>query len=87
MAKMGYIAGTGLGKNSEGRVEPVEAEVLPEGNIGLDGVMELREKKLLKKLSKRKSKKSIEPESFEVPEMNVFDFINTKLSAKSKYYC
>lgn len=31
MAQMGYIAGTGLGKHSDGRVEPVEATVLPAG--------------------------------------------------------
>ena len=31
MAKMGYVSGNGLGKLSEGRVEPVEATVLPEG--------------------------------------------------------
>ena len=31
MAKMGYVTGSGLGKFSEGRVEPVEATVLPEG--------------------------------------------------------
>ncbi|XP_050426980.1 zinc finger CCCH-type with G patch domain-containing protein-like [Adelges cooleyi] len=29
MAKMGYIKGTGLGKNNEGRVKPVVATVLP----------------------------------------------------------
>lgn len=31
MAQMGYIVGTGLGKRSDGRVEPVEATVLPAG--------------------------------------------------------
>lgn len=31
MAKMGYIMGAGLGKNSEGRINPVEATVLPKG--------------------------------------------------------
>lgn len=31
MASMGYIAGTGLGKNSDGKVDPVEAVVFPTG--------------------------------------------------------
>lgn len=31
MASMGYITGTGLGKRADGRVEPVEATVLPAG--------------------------------------------------------
>lgn len=31
MAKMGYIIGTGLGKNAEGRIDPVTAVILPAG--------------------------------------------------------
>lgn len=31
MASMGYIAGTGLGKHGEGRLEPITATVLPPG--------------------------------------------------------
>lgn len=31
MASMGYVTGTGLGKRADGRVEPVEATVLPAG--------------------------------------------------------
>lgn len=31
MAKMGYVTGTGLGKHGDGRLEPVEAVVLPVG--------------------------------------------------------
>ena len=37
MAKMGYIMGTGLGKRADGRVEPVEATVLPAGkSLGIN---------------------------------------------------
>ncbi|KAG8233006.1 hypothetical protein J437_LFUL013795 [Ladona fulva] len=42
MSKMGYIVGTGLGKQGEGRIEPVPAVVLPAGK-SLDHCMELRE--------------------------------------------
>lgn len=31
MAKMGYVYGSGLGKEGEGRIEPVEAVVFPPG--------------------------------------------------------
>lgn len=31
MAKMGYITGTGLGKCSDGILEPVSAVILPPG--------------------------------------------------------
>jgi hypothetical protein len=31
MAQMGYVMGTGLGRNGEGRLEPVEALVFPAG--------------------------------------------------------
>ena len=31
MRKMGYIVGTGLGRDGEGRVEPVSAYVYPQG--------------------------------------------------------
>lgn len=31
MAKMGYVHGSGLGKEGEGRIEPVEAMVFPPG--------------------------------------------------------
>lgn len=31
MSKMGYVSGSGLGKEGEGRVEPVEAMVFPPG--------------------------------------------------------
>lgn len=31
MTQMGYVLGTGLGKRSDGRIDPVEATVLPAG--------------------------------------------------------
>lgn len=80
MAKMGYVTGTGLGKNSEGRVEPVEAEVISEGYLGLDGVMELRERKRLKKTKPKKERKSV-GKAEEKLEVDLFDFINTKLTS------
>lgn len=84
MAKMGYVIGTGLGKYGEGRVEPIEAEVIPkEGNVCLDTVMELRQNRSLKKLKPKKSKKLAEAVEA-APEINVFDFINNKLGSNSK---
>ncbi len=81
MAKMGYIAGKGLGKQGEGRIEPVEAEVTAEGNLGLDGIMEKRKMKQLKDLKlKKKANRDVKSTVEEKPEINVFDFINTKLS-------
>lgn len=36
MMQMGYVIGTGLGKLSDGRIEPVETQVLPAGkSLGL----------------------------------------------------
>ena len=31
MVRMGYVVGQGLGKNSEGRAEPVPIQLLPQG--------------------------------------------------------
>ena len=31
MMQMGYVIGTGLGKRSDGRIEPVETQILPTG--------------------------------------------------------
>ncbi|XP_063972583.1 zinc finger CCCH-type with G patch domain-containing protein [Diachasmimorpha longicaudata] len=91
MLQMGYILGTGLGKRAEGRVEPVEATVLPPGK-SLDHCMELREnaggdknlftveRRLLrqkKKMDQQWAKKNKKPN-----ERNIFDFINNSLSDK-----
>jgi len=42
MKKMGYVWGSGLGKSSEGRVEPIEAVVLPVGK-SLDYCLQFKE--------------------------------------------
>lgn len=40
MEKMGYIIGTGLGKRSDGRLEPVTAEILPVGkSLGIEIIL------------------------------------------------
>lgn len=87
MTKMGYIHGQGLGKEGEGRVAPVEVFVLPEGHISLDRVMELKEKKLLKK-KKLELGKTAKSDSTTTKEDNtdVFDFINQTLLKKSTFY-
>ena len=33
MQKMGYVAGYGLGKNEDGRIEPIEARIVPKSKI------------------------------------------------------
>lgn len=39
MEKMGYVVGTGLGREGEGRVDPVTAYVYPQGvSLGIYGV-------------------------------------------------
>lgn len=78
MSKMGYEFGKGLGKNSEGRLEPVEITVLPEGNISLDKAMELKDKNFFKN-KKKMQKKAKKIEVPEKEEVSVFDFINNKL--------
>lgn len=84
MAKMGYITGTGLGKNSEGRIEPVEAFPVPEGHVGLDGVLEIRNKQEAKANKPKRSRKKKMKVEEKVDETDVFDFINNKLSMSNR---
>jgi len=89
MAKMGYVHGSGLGKEKEGRIDPIEAVVYPPGR-SLDRCMELREKargedmlSVEKKLNRQKCKEENRLRQMTAaskPNVSVFDFINSKLT-------
>uniref|UniRef100_W5LH26 Zinc finger CCCH-type with G patch domain-containing protein n=1 Tax=Astyanax mexicanus TaxID=7994 RepID=W5LH26_ASTMX len=82
LLKMGYELGKGLGKTLSGRVEPVQAVVLPKGR-SLDQCAELTQRKThaaiakdnptsgKRKIKRKKKSTSTRP--------NVFDFLNSKL--------
>ncbi|XP_052895584.1 zinc finger CCCH-type with G patch domain-containing protein [Anopheles moucheti] len=92
MQKMGYIVGTGLGREGEGRVLPVSAQVLPQGR-SLDYCMELREqangdkdlfsveKKLvqLRKQQEKRDAKDYERRAKADKAKDVFAFINEQV--------
>jgi hypothetical protein len=92
MAKMGYIPGTGLGKDAQGRIIPVSAQILPPGS-SLDYCMNLREAaqgdkdffSVSKKLERLQKKQELQNErAYErqkKSEANVFRFINDKIFA------
>ncbi|NXS95754.1 ZGPAT protein, partial [Jacana jacana] len=90
LVRMGYQFGKGLGKNSEGRVEPVQAVVLPKGK-SLDQCAEVLQRKKQGKLDPSKSRKCRAkgnssgqfPAGSRKPPRNVFDFLNEKLRGKS----
>ncbi|KAM9178336.1 zinc finger CCCH-type with G patch domain-containing protein [Mergus octosetaceus] len=90
LAQMGYEFGKGLGKNSEGRVEPVQAVVLPRGK-SLDQCAEVLQKKKQGRLDPGNSKKcrakgnntGRSSAGSRKPPRNVFDFLNEKLRGKS----
>ncbi|XP_022900628.2 zinc finger CCCH-type with G patch domain-containing protein [Onthophagus taurus] len=90
MSKMGYIIGSGLGKYSNGRLEPVSAVILPPGK-SLDHCMHLREKsggdknlfsveRKMKRLQKRQEKINEKLYEKEKNKTNVFDFLNDTLT-------
>lgn len=95
MMKMGYVIGSGLGKNSEGRVEPVETYILPQGK-SLDYCMNLREQcgggedifkmeKINQRIAMkeiRRSKKNYE--NAVKKKNNVFEFLNQHLNQTPK---
>ncbi|XP_001952828.1 zinc finger CCCH-type with G patch domain-containing protein [Acyrthosiphon pisum] len=89
MAKMGYIMGAGLGKNGEGRINPVEATVLPKGK-SLDHCMSVKNTAQIQDARKKRKqqlrlercmKKSYE-KSLEKPP-DVFTFLNNQLNIKN----
>ncbi|XP_020390534.1 zinc finger CCCH-type with G patch domain-containing protein isoform X2 [Rhincodon typus] len=87
MVKLGYEFGKGLGKNADGRVEPVQAVVLPPGK-SLDQCAEILQKKregklshLHKKKHKRKSEGGPRIAKERKPRQTVFDFLNDKLQS------
>ncbi|XP_054701710.1 zinc finger CCCH-type with G patch domain-containing protein [Grus americana] len=90
LVQMGYEFGKGLGKNSEGRVEPVQAVVLPRGK-SLDQCAEVLQKRKQGKLDPGTSRKcrakgkssGQSPAGSRKPPRNVFDFLNEKLRGKS----
>ncbi|VEN58742.1 unnamed protein product [Callosobruchus maculatus] len=96
MQKMGYVVGTGLGKKSEGRIDPVIAVILPQGK-SLDYCMKLREKaggdknlfsverkmKRLQRIQENRTKRSERKEQRK-KNGNVFNFLNENILSKEK---
>lgn len=80
MLKLGYEPGKGLGKDHQGRVQPVPIIVLPPGK-SLDQCMILREKNVIKHKSFEQSSSSSAPTR---KKKNVFSFLNKTLGDKSK---
>ncbi|KYQ46904.1 Zinc finger CCCH-type with G patch domain-containing protein [Trachymyrmex zeteki] len=93
MMQMGYVIGTGLGKLSDGRIEPVETQVLPAGK-SLDYCMELREfagddknlfsaeRKMRKQQQKLEQQRERQYQRQKQKQDNVFNFINEALGDK-----
>lgn len=92
MAKMGYNFGEGLGKDSSGIINPVEAKLMPKGK-SLDHCMKIKEKsgsKDQEKLEKRKRrmerlKEKRLKEGFlkNSVESDIFGFLNRKLEGST----
>ncbi|KAF9419267.1 hypothetical protein HW555_004194 [Spodoptera exigua] len=95
MLAMGYVPGTGLGASSDGRVQPVEARVLPVGK-SLDQCMAISERnaaqdplkveqklRRLQKKEEERNKRAYEREK-EKERRNVFNFLNKTLGDKTE---
>ncbi|XP_055346283.1 zinc finger CCCH-type with G patch domain-containing protein-like [Paramacrobiotus metropolitanus] len=82
MARMGFVVGTGLGSRAEGRIEPVIAQVYPQGRT-LDYCMDLREQKELpkvgEKLRKVNKRKNAQQKQNPSPKADVFSVINEQM--------
>ena len=84
----------GLGKSSQGRIEPVEIVILPAGK-SLDVCAEMRERTKLRGVDterqrkrRRKREKAAEIKAAtEEKKMDMFEFLNTKIFKKSKILC
>ncbi|XP_001510447.1 zinc finger CCCH-type with G patch domain-containing protein [Ornithorhynchus anatinus] len=84
LARMGYEFGKGLGKNAEGRVEPVHAVVLPKGK-SLDQCADILQKRTRSKPDVGKARKcqAKGKGARQRPSThNVFDFLNEKLQSQ-----
>ncbi|XP_072270433.1 zinc finger CCCH-type with G patch domain-containing protein [Pyxicephalus adspersus] len=86
LARMGYEFGKGLGRNSEGRIEPIQAVVLPKGK-SLDQCLEIQQRKVKGGKNPPKNRKKRAPKLAagrgNPARRNVFDFLNEKLEGKS----
>ncbi|CAL8324805.1 unnamed protein product [Merluccius merluccius] len=83
MLKMGYEYGKGLGKQQEGRVEPVMAVVLPKG-ASVDQCSELSQPKAQRRGPRHGDGPKPGPKKKRMPRAtggrrNIFDFLNRKL--------
>ncbi|XP_030068877.1 zinc finger CCCH-type with G patch domain-containing protein isoform X2 [Microcaecilia unicolor] len=88
LAQMGYQFGKGLGKNAEGRLEPIQAVMLPKGK-SLDHCVEILQRKQEGKVGPTKvRKRGIHHKSVNCGSKGpksprtVFDFLNDKFEGK-----
>uniref|UniRef100_H0VR01 Zinc finger CCCH-type with G patch domain-containing protein n=1 Tax=Cavia porcellus TaxID=10141 RepID=H0VR01_CAVPO len=86
LARMGYEFGKGLGRHAEGRVEPINAVVLPRGK-SLDQCAEILQKRIKEGQAganrpPRCRRRKARPGSH-LPPRNVFDFLNEKLQSQA----
>uniref|UniRef100_A0A672Q7N4 G-patch domain-containing protein n=1 Tax=Sinocyclocheilus grahami TaxID=75366 RepID=A0A672Q7N4_SINGR len=87
LLKMGYELGKGLGKTLSGRVEPVQAMVLPKGS-SLDICAELTQRKTAAAIAKdnpaSRKPKAKKRKASTSTRHNVFDFLNSKLGGTAQ---
>ncbi|TSM94697.1 Regulator of telomere elongation helicase 1 [Bagarius yarrelli] len=87
LLKMGYELGKGLGKTLSGRVEPVQAVVLPKGR-SLDQCAELTQRRTQAAVAKNNpasnKRKMKRKRTLASNRPNVFDFLNSKLGDSSQ---